>query len=303
MTSLADQPRPSGGAAVGSHLAPRPRTRRTRVRHVLRYVGPPEMILVAFAALAVVGSSVAPHDPLELHSALANRAPLQIPGFLLGTDQLGRDLLSRLIVGARLSFILSIVPVVGGGIIGVVLGAVAGLGPRTVGTVLMRFTDVLLAFPSIVLALAVVAVRGPSFGNALLALTVVFVAPMTRVARGVAVEVASRPYIEAARLSGAGTTRIIRDFGLPNMLPPILIYAASQCGVMLLYGAGLSFLGAGAQPPDIEWGRMVADGRVVFLIDAWPSLLPGILIFVVSLAFNLLGDRLRDRLDPRWRRT
>ncbi len=304
MTVLAEQPHPGENPSVGSGASSaRAIPHRGLVGRVLRSVGPPELMLLVFAVLALFGSGLTPHDPLELQGALANKRPFENPEFILGTDQLGRDMLSRLVAAARLSFILSTVPVVVGGVIGVLLGAIAGLGPRTIGTVLMRLTDVLLAFPSIVLALAVVAVRGPSFANALLALTVVFIAPMTRVARGVAIEVASRPYVEAARLSGATTTQIIRDVGLPNMLPPILIYAAAQCGVMLLYGAGLSFLGAGAQPPDIEWGRMVADGRVVFLINAWPSLLPGIFIFMVSLAFNLLADRLRDRLDPRWRQS
>jgi peptide/nickel transport system permease protein len=165
----------------------------------------------------------------------------------------------------------------------------------------MRGTDIAFAFPAIMLAIAVAAMRGPSFSSAVLAMTIVFIAPITRVARGAAVEIASKPYIEAARLSGAGTFRVVRDFGLPNMLPPVLVFAASQLGGFLIFGAGLSFLGAGAQPPDIEWGRMVADARPVFLINAWPSVLSGLLIFVVSIAFNLLADRLRDRLDPRWR--
>ena len=272
------------------------------VRGFLGVIGWPGLIVLAFAAIGVAGPWLAPLDPLTLRSADVNLPPFQRSEFWLGTDHFGRDLLSRAIHGARLSFIIATVPVVCGGALGVVLGAMAGLGPRPIGVVIMRAMDVALAFPSIMLALAVVAVRGPSFENAVLALTIVFVAPMTRVSRGLAVEIASKPYIEAARLSGAGTFRIVRDFGLPNMAAPLLVFAASSCGTLLLTGAGLSFLGAGAQPPDIEWGRMVSDGRSVFLINAWPSILPGLFIFTVSLGFNRLADRLRDRLDPRWNR-
>jgi peptide/nickel transport system permease protein len=287
-------------AVEGRASAPPRRTKRMRAASVADFLGWPGWIVVGFAVLAIVGPAIAPKDPLALRVGEVNLQPFQSADFVLGTDQLGRDLLSRVIVGARLSFFTAVVPVACGGLIGMVLGAMAGLGPRPLALVIMRLTDVALAFPSIMLALAVVAMLGPSFTNALLSLTIVFVAPMTRVSRGLAVEIASRPYVEAARLSGARTFRIVRDFALPNMLPSLAVFAAAASGTMLLTGAGLSFLGAGAQPPDIEWGRMVSDGRIVFLINPWPSILPGLFIFLVSLGFNRFADRLRDRLDPRW---
>jgi peptide/nickel transport system permease protein len=258
------------------------------------------MILLGFLFLAIFGPSLTPQDPIALRDDLVNVPPFSDPRFVLGTDQFGRDLLSRVIAGARLSCILALVPVATGGMLGVVLGAVAGLGPRAVSSLIMRLVDVQLAFPSIMLALSVVAVLGPSFANAVLALAFVFIAPITRVTRGLAVEIASRPYTESARLGGANTWQIVMDFGLPNILPTLIIFLAQSAGGLLLAGAGLSFLGAGAQPPDVEWGRLVSDGRPVFLINAWPSILPGIFISAACLGFSRFADRLRDRLDPRY---
>ena len=270
------------------------------VSEFIRTIGWPGLLVMSFALVAILGPWLAPQNALTLHTEDPNLPPFRVLNFPLGTDQLGRDLLSRVIVGARLSFLISVVPVASGGLIGMILGGIAGVAPRFVAVLIMRLTDIGLAFPSILLALALVAVRGPGFSSAVLALSIVLIAPMTRVARGVAIDVGSRPYIEAARLAGAGTLRIVWDFVLPNMLPTLLIFMTTACGGVLLFGAGLSFLGAGAQPPDVEWGRMVADGRNVLLINAWPSILPGLFIFVISLGFNRLGDRLRDRFDPRW---
>jgi peptide/nickel transport system permease protein len=196
---------------------------------------------------------------------------------------------------------IGLTPVIIATIIGVILSLITAFGHPVIGFAIMRVADVFLAFPAILLALAVAAMLGPSMRNEILALVIVLIPAVLRIGRAAALEVASRPYVEAARMAGPSRLRLVRDVILPNMFAPVLVYAAALSGLVIIFGAGLSFLGVGVQPPEPEWGRMVADGRNDFLINPWPSLIPGACIFLVGLSLNLAADRLRDHLDPRLR--
>jgi len=267
---------------------------------ILLAAGWPGVVVLLFALLAIVGPSLVPSDPLSYDALNTSKPPLT-SGHVLGTDLQGRDTLSRVLAGARLSFVIGLTPVAVAAVLGLILGSLATFGPKALGFTIMRVTDVALAFPAIMLALAVAATLGPSLRNAILAMTLVIIPPITRVTRAAALDVAGRPYIAAARLTGASRLQIVWNFALPNMIAPVMVYAATLCGLLIIFGAGLSFLGVGVQSPDIEWGRMVAEGRNQFLIDPWPSIIPGACIFIACLAFNLAADKLRDRLDPRLR--
>ena len=218
-------------------------------------------------------------------------------GFLLGSDELGRDMLSRLIYGGRLSLLMGISPVVFALLAGSFLGIVAGfVGGRT-NTVIMRTVDVFFAFPSVLLAVAISGALGAGIANALLALTVVFIPPIARVAESVTTQVRSLDFVEAARASGAGAFTIIRVHILGNVLGPIFVYATSLVSVSMILAAGLSFLGLGTKPPDPEWGLMLNTLRTAIYIQPWVAALPGALIFVVSISFNLLSDGMRSAMD------
>jgi peptide/nickel transport system permease protein len=271
---------------------------RRRATSFLRAAGLPGAVILLFAIIALIGPLVAPQDPLAI-DATALDAPPFTEGHLLGTDQLGRDILSRILYGARLTFVTGLAPLAFASVVGTFLGVVAAFGPRSVGFTIMRLTDIAFAFPSILLAIAIAAMLGPSLRNAILAMSIVLVPPIARVARAAALDVASKPYMAAAKLSGASRARVVIDFALPNMIAPILIYCAAISGLLIIFAAGLSFLGVGVQPPTAEWGRMVADGRPSLLLNVWSSLIPGACIFVVSMAFNFFADRMRDYLDPR----
>jgi peptide/nickel transport system permease protein len=273
--------------------------RRSGALTTVRATGWPGALLLVFVLLAIFGPLLAPKSPLALNELAVNLSPFSDAAFPLGTDNLGRDVLSRVLDGARLSLVIGIVPVLVSGLVGFGLGLLAGFGPRWLSFAILRVLDVAFAFPAIMLALAVAAMLGPSVRNAIIAMIIVLIPPVARVARAAALDVAGRPYIAAARLSGASWPRIVWDFAAPNMVAPVVVYCASLAGLMIIFGAGLSFIGVGVQPPTAEWGRMVADGRATFLINPGVSLIPGACIFVVSLAFNLVADRLRDHLDPR----
>lgn len=276
------------------------RRRHAALLGLVRASGWPGALLLLVIVVAIIGPWIAPEDPLHFNSTLLDTSPFS-HGHILGTDNLGRDVLARLLWGAHLSLITALVPVVISGVVGLALGSLVAFGPRWLGFVIMRVADVAFAFPAIMLAIAIAAMLGPSLRNAIVAMVIVLIPPFTRVARAAALDVSGQPYMAAARLTGASRYRVIRDFALPNMLPPVLVYAATLCGILIIFAAGLSFLGLGVQPPQAEWGRMVADGRQSLLFNPWSSILPGACIFVVSMAFNFLGDRWRDYLDPRMR--
>jgi len=254
------------------------------------------LLLLAVVLAAILAPWVAPADPLK-GSILKRLLPIGSPGFILGSDELGRDMLSRLIYGGRVSLVIGISPVVTALFIGGLLGIIAGFMGGRLNSVIMRTVDVFYAFPSVLLAVAVSGALGPGVFNALLALTIVFIPPIARVAESVTTQVRSLDYVEAARASGAGNATIIRVHILGNVLGPIFVYATSLVSVSMILAAGLSFLGLGTKPPAPEWGLMLNTLRSAIYTQPWVAALPGALIFVISISFNLLSDGLRSAMD------
>ncbi|KWK81942.1 nickel transporter permease [Burkholderia ubonensis] len=255
-------------------------------------------ILVALLAVAIVAPLITPHDPLR--QVLADRLlPPGSPSHWLGTDQLGRDILSRLIGGSRLTLGIALLVVAIVVPIGLAIGTTAGYVGGFVDSVLMRITDVALAFPKIVLALAFAAALGPGVINAVVAISITAWPAYARLARAETMRIAQADYIHAARLQGASGPRILLRYIVPLCMSSVIVRATLDMAGIILTVAGLGFLGLGAQPPSPEWGFMVASGRNVLLDAWWVATLPGAAILLVSLAFNLLGDGLRDVFDPR----
>ena len=278
-------------------LPPVVSTRRRRAPDVLReplaLVG--LLIAVAWFVVALAAPLIAPHDPLAQDFEL-----FQSPSraHLFGTDELGRDVLSRVVYGARLSLPLAVLLVVLATFIGTVLGAIAGYFRSWPDTVVMRSVDLVFAFPAIILAMVVTASLGPNVRNAVLAIVIVAWPTYARVVRGLVLSLGNAEFVHASRLLGASSRRaLVRDI-LPNLAGPIVVLATLDLANAILLLSGLSFLGLGAQPPDAEWGSMVAVGTQYFQFW-WMGTFPGLAIFSAVLAFNFLGDSLRDRLDPR----
>ncbi|TVP71626.1 MAG: ABC transporter permease, partial [Rhodobacteraceae bacterium] len=215
------------------------------------------------------------------------------------TDELGRDMLSRLIWGGRLSLLMGVTPVVLAFIIGSAIGIIAGYAGGWTNTLIMRTVDVFYAFPSVLLAVALSGALGAGLGNALLSLTVVFIPPIARVAESVTTRLRSSDFIEAARASGAGAFTIVRVHVLGNVLGPIFVYATSLIAVSMILASGLSFLGLGVRPPNPEWGLMLNTLRTAIYVQPWVAALPGAMIFMVSISFNLLSDGLRSAMEVR----
>jgi peptide/nickel transport system permease protein len=255
------------------------------------------LIILTTVLLAIFAPVVSPHDPLAQDSTI-RLSPIGTDGHILGTDGNGRDILSRLIYGSRTALVVALVPVFVAAIFGLAMGLAAGFFGGGIDSVLMRFADILFAFPAILLAIAIVASLGPSLVNAMMALAIVFIPAFARLVRASVLSLRSREYVLAARASGARSDRIIGQHILINTLPTIIVFATLQTGQMIIFGAALSFLGLGVQPPTPDWGTMANDGRNSMLVAPWVTTLPGIAIFIVSVAFNLLGDGLRDALDP-----
>ena len=252
---------------------------------------------------AVFAERVAPFGPNE--QDIAKR--LQPPGLdsrhLLGTDEVGRDILSRLIYGARVSLLVGVIAVGLSCPLGVLVGLVAGYAGRRVDDVLMRITDIQLAIPTILLAIAVVAVLGPGLGNVILTLSVTGWTLYARLVRGETLVVKGRDFVQAARAAGAGDARIMARHVLPNVFSPVIVVAVFAVANMIVLEATLSFLGLGVEPSVVTWGRMLNGGRLYLSTAWWLTAFPGFAIFVTVLAVNLLGDHLRDWLDPRLRNT
>jgi peptide/nickel transport system permease protein len=221
------------------------------------------------------------------------------PGYLLGTDELGRDMLARLIYGGRLSLMVGISPVVFAFCIGTSLGLVAGYVGGKVNTAIMRTVDVFYAFPSVLLAIAISGALGAGIFNSIVSLTIVFVPQITRVAESVTTGVRNMDFVEAARASGAGPVTIMRVHMLGNVLGPIFVYATGLISVSMILAAGLSFLGLGTKPPEPEWGLMLNTLRTAIYVNPWVAALPGAMIFAVSICFNLLSDGMRSAMDIR----
>ena len=255
-------------------------------------------VVAALVLMALLGSWLAPADPFQA-SMLKRLKPIGTEGFPLGTDELGRDMLSRLIVGARLSLFMGITPVIVAFVIGSTLGVVAGYSGGLVNSVIMRTIDVFYAFPSVLLAIALSGALGAGIFNALLSLTIVFIPPIARVAESVTTQVRNRDFVEAARASGAAAFTIVRVHVLGNVLGPIFVYATSLISVSMILASGLSFLGLGVKPPQPEWGLMLNTLRTAIYTQPWIAALPGVMIFITSISFNLLSDGLRSAMEVR----
>lgn len=261
------------------------------------------IMLFLLVIMAVAAPWVSPHDPLRQSLLLRLRPPgyttKAMGTFLLGTDDLGRDLLSRIIFGARASLIVAALSVSVSLSIGSMLGLVAGRSRRWIAALVMRLVDTMLSIPAILLAILTVAVLGPGFVKLILVLGLTRWPRYTRVAYASTLQVATLPYIRAAEMAGAGPLRILLRHVLPNIAGPLMVVATSEFGLMILFEAGLSFLGLGIQPPSPSWGSIMSAGREYVERAWWMTVFPGVTLFALVLCVNLLGDWLRDRLDPR----
>lgn len=254
------------------------------------------IVILAIILVAIFAPYIAPQDPYR-GMTLRRLRPPGTDGFPLGTDELGRDMLSRLIYGARLSLFMGVTPVIFALMIGSMIGITAGYVGGWVNTILMRTIDVFFAFPSVLLAIALSGALGAGILNGLVSLTVVFIPPIARVAESVTTSVRSRDFVEAARASGAGAITIIRVQVLGNVLGPIFVYGMSLIAVSMILASGLSFLGLGVKPPEPEWGLMLNTLRTAIYTQPLLCALPGVMIFITSISFNLLTDGLRSAMD------
>ena len=256
------------------------------------------LIVLALVLMAAFAPLIATHDPIT-QNLVERLKPPMTDGHLLGTDEFGRDIFSRIVYGARVTLYIVALVAVTAPVFGLLVGTVAGYAGGWVDQVLMRITDIFLAFPRLILALALVAVLGPGIENAVLAIALTAWPPYARVARAETLTVRNSDYIAAVRLQGAGPARIVWGHVMPMCLPSVIIRVTLDMAGVILTAAGLGFLGLGVQPPMAEWGLMISSGRKFLFDQWWVATMPGLAIFIVSLGFNLLGDGLRDVLDPR----
>lgn len=295
MAELAQSAAPS--LPVRSELTRKRRRIPTFLRSPLTVVG--LAIITIFILAAILAPILAPFPPDKQYLTLRLKPPSA--QHLLGTDQLGRDVLSRVLWGARVSLTVGLVVVISAAVFGTVVGLFAGYFGGIADDSLMRLTDVFFAFPSLILAMAVAAALGPGLNTAMIAIAVVSWPVYARLVRGQVLALREREFVQAAESVGASGIRILWRHLLPNSLSPILVQASFDLGGAILIAAGLSFIGFGAQPPLAEWGVMISDGRKYVTTQPWLPLFPGIAILLTVAAFNLIGDGLRDALDPRLR--
>jgi len=256
------------------------------------------LVILLIALSAIFAPLLAPFDPRKTSMAYRLK-PVGFRSFLLGTDELGRDMLSRLVYGGRMSLLMGLTPVVLATIIGGTLGVVAGFVGGSINMLIMRAIDIFYAFPSVLLAVAISGTMGGGISNGLIALTLVFIPPLCRIAETAATQVSGLDFVEAARASGASTRSIILTHVLGNVLAPVFIYASSLISVAILLAAGLSFLGLGVEPPTPDWGLMLSTLRQAIYVQPYVCALPGLAIFITSLSFNLVSDGLRQAMDVR----
>lgn len=254
------------------------------------------VVLIAIFLIAVFAPYLAPADPYAT-SLVRRLRPVGTPSHILGTDELGRDLLSRLMYGGRLSLFMGITPVAAAFVVGTTLGMIAGFSGGWRNTIIMRVADVFFAFPSVLLAVAISGALGAGVLNAILALTIVFIPPITRVAESVTAQIRNTDFLEAARTTGAGAARIIFVHVLGNVLGPIIVYATSLISVSMIIGSGLSFLGLGTKPPEAEWGLMLNTLRPAIYVNPAVATIPGVVIGITSICFNLFSDGLRSAMQ------
>jgi peptide/nickel transport system permease protein len=254
-------------------------------------------ITLAFLLLTVLAPFVAPYDPYDQDLSSALSPPSALHWF--GADEYGRDMLSRVIYGTRTALLAVLVADGLALVVGCTLGLLAGFFGGWVEAVIMRLVDMLLAFPYLLLALIIVAALGPGLTNSMIAIGIVYTPQYARLIRGQVLAVRKADYVRAARALGASRSRLILRHVLPNSFPPVVVMATLQAGAVIVETAGLSFLGLGAQPPSPDWGALLADGQSYFLSAWWIATFPGLAIFILVLGFNLVGDALADRFDPR----
>lgn len=285
-------------------------TRAAPVRRGLRSLGRNKMLTIGCALLvvplvcALAAQWLAPHDPGAQTLVMRLKPPAWLggdPRYLLGTDGLGRDILSRLVYGARVSLIVGLTVVAIGGTFGTLIGLVSGYVGGLLDAIVMRVVDIFLAFPFLVLALVVMALTGPGLVNVILVLGFTSWVPYARVARAKVLSLKEREFVEASQALAAGTWRVMLRHVLPNIFSSIIVIASSRVATAIVAEATLSFLGLGVGAATPSWGASLADGRTYLLIAWWPATLPGLAIMLTVLAINLIGDGLRDRLDPRLR--
>ena len=268
--------------------------RRLR-RHRIGMIGAWIVIFLIF--LAIFGSALAPYDPNEMDFSVRFAPPsLAHP---MGADDFGRDILSRIMVGARVSLVVGIIAVGIASVAGTLLGLIAGYSTRFTDEVIMRSMDVLFAFPAILLAIAILAALGKGISNAMIAIGIVYIPIFARIARGSVLSVRGREFVDAAEAIGAGRNRILFRHIFPNSLSPLIVEVSLSLAFAILAEAALSFFGLGVQPPEPSWGRMLSEGRAYFRQSIWMGIWPGLAIMITVMGFNFLGDGLRDVLDPR----
>ncbi|MGB5746567.1 MAG: ABC transporter permease [Desulfobacterales bacterium] len=263
------------------------------------------IIIIIFISCGILAPYLSPHDPLETSLYDQIKPPLWHANGtwnnILGTDDLGRDILSRLIYGARVSLAVAVFSVGLAFLFGTLLGCISGYYKGFLDSIIMRIMDMILSFPYILLAIVVVAYLGPSLRNAMIAIGITYIPRFARIVRGSVLEECEKDYVTSARAIGARDWRIIFIAILPNCLGPLIVQTTLSCASAILDAAALSFLGLGAQPPTPEWGAMIAQSRGLILRASWVMTFPGLAILFAVLGFNLLGDGLRDALDPRLR--
>ena len=264
-----------------------------------RAAGAGLVVVAALVVVALLAPEIVPYDPIDQ----SFRIKLQAPSaeHLLGTDEFGRDVLSRILVGTRVALAVGTVPVAIALVIGVTLGLTAGYFGGGVDQVVMRAIDVLLAFPWLLLAIGIMAILGPGIQNVMIAVAIVYIPAFARIVRGSVLSIKEKEYVEAARAMGQPNSKIIVRHVLANAWAPIIVLATLSIGQAIIYAAGLSFIGLGTQPPDADWGVMLTSGREYLRDAPWLGFFPGLAILITVLAFNLFGDGLRDALDPRLR--
>jgi dipeptide transport system permease protein len=264
-------------------------------------------VVVAIAFVAVFANLLAPHDPLEQFRGFSKLPPFWVEGadprFILGTDPVGRDLLSRIMYGSRVSLFIGLAVMAVSMVAGIALGLLAARLGGIVDVVILRVMDLIMSIPSLVLAILIIAVIGPNLTNTIVAVTIVGLPFYVRLMRASALTELTKDYVTAAKVAGVGPARLMLSTVLPNCLAPLIVQAALGVSDAILSAAGLGFLGLGAQPPTPEWGSMLADSRDLITSHPWVLALPGIAILTTVLAINLMGDGLRDALDPRLRRS
>lgn len=253
-------------------------------------------VILGLIVMAILAPWISPADPFQA-SMLKRLRPIGTEGYPLGADELGRDMLSRLMLGARLSLFMGIVPVIAAFAVGSAIGILAGYAGGWTSTLIMRVVDVFYAFPSVLLAIALSGTLGAGIFNAIVSLTIVFIPQVVRVAESVTAQVRRSDYVDAARASGASPFTIVRAQVLSNVLGPIFVYSTSLISVSMILASGLSFLGLGVRPPEPEWGLMLNTLRTAIYTQPWVAALPGVMIFITSMSFNLLSDGLRSAME------